>query len=179
MPYRRRERQTQRRQVVPCDEKQTKGDAHTATANQSLRTAPTNYHVCLSEQHFLPVCVYSLLALSQTICVCVCVTGDAKPSPQTVGNIWHGFPRNVLACLWNAPSPPHSLLLLLPSLPLLSLLSRLRRGESGKNGGTHKCDPLSPPPAAPQDERHMHRGRQHKCRRSHRAPTHNLKFVEM
>lgn len=48
--------------------------------------------------------------------VCVCVTGDVKPSPHTVGNIWDGFPRNVLACLWNAclPHPPFSL-----SLPLV------------------------------------------------------------
>lgn len=76
------------------------------------------------------VCVIAFSTFSNRMCV----TGDAKPSPHTVGNIWNGFPRNVLACLWNAPFPTAT------SSPFsLSLPSRLLRGEGEwKNSRTHK-----------------------------------------
>lgn len=136
----------------PSGQKTDKGDGHTSCSSVTHNcTRQLTIYMCVNQKERLckssvlcvsntsSQCVYSLLALSQTVCVCVCVTGDAKPSPHTVGNIWDGFPRNVLACLWNALPP--SLPPLLPSLAVAPL-SSLRRGEGEwENGGTHKFDP--------------------------------------
>jgi len=66
----------------------------------------------------------------------MCVTGDTKPSPHTVGNIWNGFPRNVLACLWHAhPPPPPPKHTAPPSPPFLSVapLSSPERGKTARH----------------------------------------------
>lgn len=124
----------------PRDEKETDiQDAH-----QSLITAPAIYMCAqvtcgLREQHFLPVCVYSLLALSQAVCVRVCVCKRRREALTTLSGKYLGwFPLECLGVPMECRPPP---LLANLSFSVVPLSSLQRGGRVGKTAGRTNLTP--------------------------------------